>query len=125
MSHPVIERRRAEQRDRIEVAAQWARTLAARLDVVAVVVFGSTARGDFNKWSDIDVLVVSNALPDGALPRLEVLMADTPAGVQPVGWTSTELVARRKRRDPIAVECDSVGRVVLGTLPSPDAVALG
>lgn len=116
MTHPVVERRRAEQNQRIEVAATWARALATRLDVSAVVVFGSTARGDFNKWSDIDVLVVSAALPRGARRRLEVLMADAPPGLQPVGWTPAELDLRRARRDPIVLECDSVGRVVLGSL---------
>ena len=117
MTHPVIARRRAEQSERVDVATEWAREIAKRLDVSAVIVFGSTARGDFNKWSDIDVLVVAESLPEGARRRLELLMVDAPPGLQPVGWTRSELEDRRSRRDPIAIECDTIGRVVLGALP--------
>lgn len=117
MTHPILVRRRSEQEARIRCAADWAHELAKRLDLVAVVVFGSSARGDFNKWSDIDVLVVANDLPQGARERLAFLSEDAPVGVQPVGWTPDELADRRRRRDPIARECDGVGVMVLGALP--------
>jgi hypothetical protein len=118
MSHPVLERRRSEQAERIRTAKEWAERLARRLDVVAAVVFGSVARGDFNKWSDLDVLVVVRELPASGRERLEILMRDAPPGLQPVGWTPEELAARRERRDPIARECDAVGVAVFGTLPA-------
>ncbi len=116
-SHPVIVRRRAEQAQLVQRAAAWAQRLAARLPVDAVVVFGSTARGDFNRWSDVDVLIVSAALPEHARHRLDVLMDDAPPGIQPVGWTPEELARRRAQGDPIARECDEVGRTVYGALP--------
>lgn len=118
MSHPIVERRRREQSERIAQAAAWAKRLSARLEVEAVVVFGSVARGDFNKWSDVDVLVVARGLPENARDRLALLGIDTPLGVQPVGWTPEELAARSARRDPIARECETVGVVVYGSLPS-------
>jgi hypothetical protein len=120
MSHPLLERRRSEQSERIQTAKEWAGRLAGRLDVVAAVVFGSVARGDFNKWSDLDVLVVVRELPASGRERLEVLMGDAPPGLQPVGWTPAELAARRRRRDPIARERDAVGVIVFGTLPPND-----
>ncbi len=64
------------------------------------------------------MLVVSATLPAGARERLELLTKDSPPGVQPVGWTPQELRERRRRRDPIAVECDAVGVVVRGRLAS-------
>ncbi len=118
MTHPIVVRRRAEQEARIRCAADWAHELAKRLDLVAVVVFGSSARGDFNKWSDIDVLVVANELPEGARERLALLTELAPIGVQPVGWTPNEFADRRRRNDPIARECDGVGVTVLGALPT-------
>lgn len=118
MTHPVIVRRRRERAEQIARAAEWAERLAARLPVRAVVVVvGSIARGDFNKWSDLDVLVVADALPDDPLERLALLDADAPTGLQPMGWTPEELARRRARRDPIAVEADTLGVVVLGELP--------
>jgi predicted nucleotidyltransferase len=116
MTHPILERRRREQSERIRQVEAWAVQLAERLDVVAVVVFGSVARGDFNKWSDVDVLVVARGLPEGARDRLALLGADSPLGVQPIGWTPEELARRVARRDPIARECEAVGVVVYGAL---------
>ncbi len=117
MSHPILERRRGEQQDRIRLASAWARRIAGRLDLVAVVVFGSTARGDFNKWSDLDVLLVARELPADFRERLALLAEDTPPGLQAVGWTPAELAERRLRCDPIALECDTVGIPVFGALP--------
>ncbi len=122
MTIPVVERRRAEQRARIEAVAAWTRHFAAEREVTAVVVFGSTVRGDFNKWSDTDVLVVAEELPEGWRSRMELLAADIPPGIQPVGWTPAELAERRRRGDPIARECDSVGVVVHGALPPAASV---
>jgi len=114
---PVVERRRAEQRARIDAVATWAEAFAAGREVTAVVVFGSTVRGDFNKWSDIDALIVAEELPSEWRSRMELVMAGAPPGVQALGWTPAELVERRRRRDPIALECESVGVVVHGALP--------
>lgn len=118
MSHPVLERRRAEQQDRIRMASAWARGVGDSTDVVAAVVFGSTARGDFNKWSDIDVLLIAQKLPADARERLAWLMTDAPPGLQPVGWTPAEWATRCRRRDPIALECMKIGIPVLGSLPT-------
>jgi len=117
MTHPIVRRREAQRSERISAATAWASTLPESLGVVAVVVFGSVARGDFNKWSDVDVLVVARSLAATTLERLEVLTAGAPPGLQPIGWTPEELADHRRRRDPIALECDAVGVVVRGALP--------
>jgi predicted nucleotidyltransferase len=117
VTHPLVERRRRERAELIERVRAWASGVAERVAIEAVVVVGSVARGDFNKWSDTDVLVVARALPAGARARLELLHAGAPPGVQPVAWTPDELAQRRQRRDPIAVEADAVGVVVYGRLP--------
>ena len=117
MTIPVVERRRAQQRARLEAVAAWAGRLAAERELTAVVLFGSTVRGDFNKWSDVDVLVVAEELPDEWRARTELLRADAPLALQQVGWTPAELAERRRHGDPIARECDTVGAVVYGDLP--------
>lgn len=114
----IVGRRRNEQAAAFERARQYAVDLATELPLVAVVVFGSYARGDFNTWSDIDVLVVSEHLPDDARARLDLLWRPGRGEVSPVGWTIGEHEARRRRRDPIAVEADTVGVTVAGAVPA-------
>lgn len=116
MTHPVVALRMTERERAIRVARVWAEGLPGDLDVVAAVVVGSFARGDFNKWSDIDVLVVAHNLPDGLLERLNLLGAAAPPGLQPIGWTTTELARRLRSRDPLALEAYGRGVVVRGGL---------
>lgn len=115
--HPVLRRRMAERAELIARARTWADDLPDALGVRAVVVVGSVARGDFNVWSDLDVLVIADTLPDSGRTRLELLHTAAPPGLQPVGWTPQELMRRRDRSDPMAVEADEVGVVVRGQLP--------
>lgn len=123
MTHPVLLRRRRERRAQIEVAARWAAGLAERLPVRAVVVVGSVARGDFNKWSDLDVLVIAEDLPGDARERLALLHQDAPPGLQAVGWTSAELRERQRVGDPIAEEAATVGVLVIGSRAAVTATA--
>ena len=112
----VVARRRAERDSLIAVARGWAGRAGPALGAQAMVLVGSVARGDFNKWSDIDVLVIGDGLPAEFRAALALLAADAPPGVQPVGWSRTELARRRQIGDPIAREADTVGRVVLGSI---------
>lgn len=119
MTHPVIARRRKEREVMIGQASDWASAAAGRLELRAAVVVGSVARGDFNKWSDLDVLVVADGLPEDWRSRLDLLMADSPPGLHPVGWSPADLASRRQRHDPMASEAYEAGIVVWGTLPPP------
>ena len=62
----VKERRRLRQRI-IEEARRWARSLPFKATVILI---GSYARGDFNLWSDVDVIVISE-FRGNPLRRLE------------------------------------------------------
>jgi predicted nucleotidyltransferase len=56
-----------------------AERLARRRPLVASAVVASVARGDFNVWSDVDVVVVAEGLPERAPERGAVLGEDVPA----------------------------------------------
>lgn len=117
MSIPAVARRRAERAAKIADVSAWAATLGERLPgLQGVVVVGSYARGDFNRWSDVDVLVVADGLPEQWLARCDAV-APKPPGVEAIVWTPGELAERRSRHDPIAVEAYQAGVPVLGALP--------
>ncbi|HXH07562.1 MAG TPA: nucleotidyltransferase domain-containing protein [Vicinamibacterales bacterium] len=99
----VVRRRRREREALLARARAYAATLERRLALRAVAVFGSVARGDFNVWSDIDVLVVADHLPAKVTDRFAALLP-WPAGVQPIAWTVDEWHLQLARRNRIAVE---------------------
>ncbi|MDW8436161.1 MAG: nucleotidyltransferase domain-containing protein [Candidatus Caldarchaeum sp.] len=55
----------------VESAFKAVRELEERLGPVSAAVVGSYARGDFNQWSDLDVLVVSPNFVGNPLERFE------------------------------------------------------
>jgi hypothetical protein len=109
-----LEERAREQERLIGLARTYVESLALRVHVLAAVVVGSVARGDFNMWSDVDVVVVAESLPERAPERGRVLAEDAPGGVQPVGFTRTEFEAAVERGSPLATEAASAGFVLLG-----------
>ncbi len=110
----VIERRRAQRAELIASARRFAEALDPSLDVQAVLVFGSVARGDFNLWSDIDVLVVAAGVPDRFLDRLDALGRPA-ARIEPIVWTPSEWRQQLRRRNPIALEAVTHGVWLVGS----------
>ncbi|TFG22494.1 MAG: nucleotidyltransferase domain-containing protein, partial [Promethearchaeota archaeon] len=46
-----------------------------------IILFGSSAKGNFNYRSDIDLLIVSNTLGDDYFERLYKMQTITPGGI--------------------------------------------
>ena len=109
-------RRRAEREELIGLGRVYAERLSERLPDLAAAIGGSVARGDFNLWSDVDVVVVSDALPAGLHARLELLDADRPPRVEPHGYTRAELARALARGDPLARETVERGVSLRGRL---------
>lgn len=53
----------------LKEARAYARRVREALEEAGVYLFGSLARGDFNLEGDLDLLVVSSALPQDPLER--------------------------------------------------------
>lgn len=113
----VLERRRAAQRALVGRAERFAGALGADLGVSAVVVFGSVARGDFNLWSDVDVLVVVAGAGDDVVDRVRSAGRDIGL-IAPVVWTPAQFRAQLRRGDPIAVESVERGLWLVGAAAS-------
>ena len=111
-------RRRAEREELIERARTHAIALAERLPIVAAAVGGSVARGDFNQWSDVDLVVVAEDLPTHPIRRLELLDAGRPPLVELHGYTPAEFRRAVARGDPLATETAQRGVLLVGELPT-------
>lgn len=78
--------------------AQATERLREALDLEALYLFGSHARGTADRRSDLDLLVVART-PLPPLARLELvlnLLADAPLPVEPLVLTPEELAERRE-----------------------------
>lgn len=95
-----ILRKRIEERRRvIEKAREWANKLPFKSSVALI---GSYARGDFNLWSDIDVVVISDEFRGNPLERLRNI--DTPPGFEVIPLTTQEFRELLRKRNPMAIE---------------------
>lgn len=109
-----LSRRREERDQLIALARCYVERLAARLPVIGAAVVGSVARGDFNVWSDVDVVVLAESLPARLVDRLDLLTRDAPPGVQPAGFTPCELRAAVSRGNPLVMELRAQGVALAG-----------
>jgi predicted nucleotidyltransferase len=112
-----LERRRAE-RDRLLARARThVEGLARRMPVMGAAVAGSVARGDFNVWSDVDIVLVSEALPNPGPARAEALGRDAAPGLELHGYTPLEFARAIDRGDRLAREAMERGVILVGALP--------
>jgi uncharacterized protein len=110
----VLSERRRERERLIELARSYVAGLHKRVPVAAAAVVGSVARGDFNVWSDVDVVVVAEPLPARSPERSGLLLEDAPAGVQPVGFTPQEFEYAWQAGNPLVREATELGVVLAG-----------
>ena len=101
-------RERLDVRRRVtEEVREWAYRLRLRSSVALV---GSYARGDFNLWSDVDVVIVSDEFRGNPVERLKSI--DTPPGFEVIPLTLQEFGELLRRGNPIAVELVGSGVIV-------------
>lgn len=110
----VLAERRAERERLLALARSYVDRISRRLEVRAAVVVGSVARGDFNVWSDVDVVLIVDELPERAPDRMAALLADAPPGVQPIGFSREEFRAALRKGNPLALEACGSGLVLAG-----------
>lgn len=92
--------RQRQRQQRLDLARDVADDLAERMPLVAAIVVGSTARGDLADTSDVDVLVIAEALPDDFRRRAELVDPGV-AGVEVIAWTVEEWRHRRRVGNPL------------------------
>ncbi len=98
-----LEERRRIREDVVRRAREWAHSLPFRATVILV---GSYARGDFNVWSDVDVLLIAE-FTGSPLERLKSI--DYPAGFEVIPLTHDEFIRLFSKGNPLAMEALSTG----------------
>jgi hypothetical protein len=105
-------------------AKRYGERLRARIGPLSVFVVGSVARGDFNLWSDVDVVVVADGLPVHPLERSRLLYDLAEGGIEPKGYTVAEFGRLLAQGHPLALEAMEKGVVLrdeLGVRPENPA----
>lgn len=91
-----------------KIVRQYARELrAAQYSFSAIYLFGSQARGKANRWSDIDVAVISNKLKrDENRILLWRLRRKVDTRIEPHGFTVKDF---QDNSDPLVYEVKKTG----------------
>ena len=114
----IVEERRRELEKVLSEARTIAKCLSKLFSKLVVILYGSYARGDFNEWSDLDVLTVVEAeLPKNPVERLNYV--DECIRISPrlelTILTIEELRRLYMKRNPIVIEAVEKGIVLLNT----------
>ena len=112
-----IPRRRFEEWLRtLDLVEEYSRRLREKLGRVTVVLYGSYARGDYNLWSDIDIIIVSERFQGVRILDRYDMLPPPPPRVEPVPLTPREFAENlgrdawvRALRNRSAVVVDDYG----------------
>ncbi len=103
MSLEIIERRKRQREEVIGQVSEFTKGLNFRCTVLLI---GSYARGDFNLWSDVDLLVIGefNGTPVERLKNINL-----PPGYEAILLTPDELLRKRNKKDRFIKEAFEKG----------------
>ncbi len=88
----IIEKRITERNNIINHVRDYSNSLNFKCTVILI---GSYARGDFNLWSDIDLLIIGD-FKDTPVQRLKNI--DFPAGYEVIPLTLDEVVKMKSKK---------------------------
>ncbi|MCC6029016.1 MAG: nucleotidyltransferase domain-containing protein [Candidatus Korarchaeum sp.] len=95
----VLNRRIEFRRSVIEGVRKWAEGLPFKATVILI---GSYARGDFNLWSDVDIILIAEFPERSPVERL--MRIDHPPGYEVIPLTPEEFADMFGRKEPMVME---------------------
>ncbi|MGQ4891574.1 MAG: nucleotidyltransferase domain-containing protein [Candidatus Njordarchaeia archaeon] len=107
----IIRKREGERLRAIELAKKFLECAKKHFNIKEAYVVGSYARGDFNEWSDIDLVLVAENVPKSPIERLSKIKECLKAfsKIEPIIISPEVLTELRSKRNPIAVEIEKHG----------------
>lgn len=96
-----------------ETIAKYQDKVIQKLKPKKIILFGSFARGDFNKGSDVDLIVIGDWQQD-FLDRIKVLLDMNEFGLplEPIGYTEQEFEQIADEGNRFISEVITTGKVV-------------
>ncbi len=82
------------------------------LDVRGILLFGSVARNDAKKQSDVDILVIASGLPD-IKERYDFIRVEKPSRIEDIWMTPEELVEMVDAKTGFVVDALLEGKILL------------
>lgn len=89
----------------------FCKNVLEKLSPRSIILYGSMATRRFGAGSDIDIIVISEHLPENFLDRLNLLFKLNPTTVpiEPLGYKPNEFLKMIRRRHPTALYAVSEG----------------
>ncbi|MCR4430330.1 MAG: nucleotidyltransferase domain-containing protein [Tepidanaerobacteraceae bacterium] len=87
-----MEIRKEKRNNLIYEATCFAGSISKVLKPMCAVVIGSVARGDFNDASDVDVVLISDKMPDVYKKRFELIYDYVFGAIEPKGYKIEEFI---------------------------------
>jgi len=84
---------------------KYIKAVKKSLNPKCIVLYGSLARKDYNERSDVDLIIISDDLPEHPLERLKILfdLNNTSAPIEPLGYRSKEFEMMIEKRRVTAI----------------------
>jgi len=100
----ILRERRRERQRRIKLAREFVEEVANSIGSLTAVVIGSTSRGDFNAWSDIDVVIISDVFNANPLKRFDSLIPFIKPGIEPIPLRTVDVYRLAEKKAPVVKE---------------------
>ena len=100
-----------------ELLKKVVKCLVRKLNVKAIILFGSRARGDWGPWSDYDLLIIAD-FREKYLDRIKTILdilSNIPLNVEPHPYTLKEALEMLRRGNPLIVDALEEGKVLYRT----------
>lgn len=99
----------------LDIAKDFAAVLC-KTNIRNIVLFGSSARGEFNEHSDIDILVIyTGKKPENTIEgAIDILLKKYDANLVPIFLSVDEVKERLKKLDSFIVTVLSEGKILYG-----------
>lgn len=115
----VVRRREEKVKEMVERLRHFAEDLKEVYGRVTAVLVGSYARGDFNAWSDVDVLVVVEEAESNPLRRYDrvtPILSRYDIPIEPIIATKKEFERGLEKKSPFIVDSLKHGKPIIDEL---------